>query len=59
MLNGNFPVEGLEPNNNILPLIKPTDIKLFIEISQLGNNRENIYIHHLNPETMVSVMNLK
>lgn len=55
MLNGNFPVESLELNNNILPIIKPDDIELYIELNQLGNDREKIYIHHLNTEPMVNI----
>lgn len=56
MLNGDFPVDGLGPNSNILPLIKPKDIKLFIEISQLGNNKKNLYIHYLKEQSMVSML---
>lgn len=55
MLNGSFPVEGLEPNNSILPLIKPDDIKFYIEISQLGNDREQIYIHYLKEQNIVGI----
>lgn len=57
MLNGNFPVEGLEPNNGILPFIKPEHIELFIELSQLGNSFNNVYVHYLNEQKVVC-MNL-
>lgn len=56
MLNDDFPVDGLGPNNNILPVIKPADVKLYIEISQLGNNKNNLYIHYLKEQFMVSVL---
>lgn len=56
MLNDDFPVQGLEPNSDILPLIKPKDIKLYIELSQLGNtNEEKLYVHYLKEHSMVSV----
>lgn len=57
MLNNNFPVEGLGPKNDILPLIKPKDIKLYIELSQLGNIKNGkLYMHYLNENnSMVSI----
>ncbi|KAJ8921173.1 hypothetical protein NQ315_013645 [Exocentrus adspersus] len=48
MENGNFPVKGLSDDNNILPVIRPENISLFIELSQLGNSKDNnLYVHYL------------
>lgn len=56
MLNDDFPVDGLGPNNNILPLIKPADIKLYVELSQMGNYKNNLYIHYLKEHSVVRAL---
>lgn len=57
MMNGDFPVQGLGPKSNILPLIKPENITLYIELSQLGNtNDEKLYVHYLKEHSMVSML---
>lgn len=48
MQKGDFPVKGLEENNNILPIIRPENISLFIELSQLGNSKNKVFVHYLN-----------
>uniref|UniRef100_V5GWG1 Nicastrin n=1 Tax=Anoplophora glabripennis TaxID=217634 RepID=V5GWG1_ANOGL len=52
MERGNFPIKGLEDNNNILPIIRPENISLFIELSQLGNSRD-LFVHYLKPTTEI------
>ncbi|KAJ8967043.1 hypothetical protein NQ314_003160 [Rhamnusium bicolor] len=49
MQRGDFPVKGLGDNNDILPIIRPEDIGLFIELSQLGNSKDenNLFVHYL------------
>ncbi|KAJ8985191.1 hypothetical protein NQ317_018220 [Molorchus minor] len=47
MQQGDFPVKGLKNDNNILPVIRPDDISLFVELSQLGNSQGgNLYVHY-------------
>ncbi|VEN39545.1 unnamed protein product [Callosobruchus maculatus] len=53
MLKGDFPVKGLDETNSILPIIRPDDIELFIELSQLGNNRDELYMHYLQNRTEI------
>ncbi|CAH2015980.1 unnamed protein product [Acanthoscelides obtectus] len=53
MLNGYFPVKGLHETNDILPIIRPDDIELFIELSQLGNNMDKLYVHYLQNSTQI------
>lgn len=55
MRKGNFPIKDLGENNNIIPIIKPGDISLFIELSQLGNSRDrNLFVHYLKQSTEVN-----
>ncbi|CAG9854280.1 unnamed protein product [Phyllotreta striolata] len=46
MIRGNFPLENAD-NLDVLPVIKPADVQLLIEISQLGNAKGKFYVHHL------------
>lgn len=53
MLKGEFPTGGLE---GIIPTIYPENITLFIELSQLGNSRDQLYVHYLNEMPEVSFL---
>lgn len=54
MQKGDFPVKGLEENNDILPIIRPENISLFIELSQLGNSKnKDLFVHYLNQSAEV------
>ncbi|KAG5888388.1 hypothetical protein JTB14_035694 [Gonioctena quinquepunctata] len=48
MLKGDFPVKGLERGNDILPIIRPESVSLFIELSQLGKAKNELFVHYLN-----------
>ncbi|CAH1110152.1 unnamed protein product [Psylliodes chrysocephalus] len=53
MLNGNFPIPNAN-DTDILPAIGPEDIDLFVEISQLGNINQKLYVHYLNDGKVVN-----
>ncbi|CAH1118578.1 unnamed protein product [Phaedon cochleariae] len=45
MLKGDFPMK----NSDVLPKIHPDNVSLFIELSQLGNSKENqLFVHYWN-----------
>ncbi|CAH1153337.1 unnamed protein product [Phaedon cochleariae] len=46
MLKGYFPLKGAA-EDNILPVIRPENVSLFIEVSQLGNSKDRLFVHHL------------
>ncbi|CAH0548545.1 unnamed protein product [Brassicogethes aeneus] len=46
MKNGNFPVKNENGENDFLPVIRPEQISLFIEISPIKSSK-NLYVHHL------------
>ncbi|KAJ8954167.1 hypothetical protein NQ318_005761 [Aromia moschata] len=55
MQRSDFPVRGLKPDNEFLPVIRPENISLFIELSQLGNaQNEKIFVHYLKEKTEIS-----
>ncbi|KAK9874234.1 hypothetical protein WA026_002586 [Henosepilachna vigintioctopunctata] len=45
MQNGNFPIETQNGTAEIFPVIKPSDISLFIELSQLSRGDGRVFAH--------------
>lgn len=46
MQNGNFPVKTRDGRSTLLPVIKPEQISLFVEIGQIKHT-ETVYMHYL------------
>nr|XP_023018628.1 nicastrin [Leptinotarsa decemlineata] len=47
MLRGDFPIRGVSEANDILPIIHPENISLYIELSQMGNTNNDLFVHYL------------